>query len=81
MSNTTVKGAATQRGALNKTGMALLGVFGSQDQMQALVRFSSGQIKKVAAGSRLNGGRVAAIDSEGLILEKNGHAKRLHLQN
>ncbi|MEM7319246.1 MAG: hypothetical protein AAF408_09525 [Pseudomonadota bacterium] len=79
MSNSTVNSAATQRGALNRSGVVLLGVFGPQNSMRALIRMPGGQVREVKPGARLNGGKVAAIDAEGLILQKNGTANRLSL--
>ncbi|MFA3915890.1 hypothetical protein [Ruegeria hyattellae] len=80
MSSKDVNKAATQRGALKKSALSLLGVFGPKDAMQALVRMPSGRVKTVKPGTRLSGGRVAAIDADGLIVQKNGQAQRMILQ-
>lgn len=79
MANKTVTEAATQRGALDRGAVALLGVYGPQGNMQALLRMPSGRVKKIKPGSRVNSGRVAAIDDDGLIIERNGEARRMKL--
>lgn len=79
MPSNAVNKAATQRGALKKNVMSLLGVYGPNDSMQALVRMPGGRVRTVKPGTRLSGGRVAAIDADGLIVQKNGQAQRIPL--
>ncbi|MEX0349782.1 MAG: hypothetical protein AB3N15_10205 [Paracoccaceae bacterium] len=81
MPSNEVRKAATQRGALKTGVISLLGVYGPKDAMRALVRMPGGRVKTVKPGARLSGGRVAAIDADGLIVEKNGQAKRMTLQH
>lgn len=71
-SSATVAKQATQPDAvaLNKT--ILIGVFGAGDDMSALVRLSSGSMRKVAVGDRLNWGRVSAIGKDRLMILRNG---------
>ena len=57
---------ATTKGALSGRRLSLLGLFGPQDAMQALVRLPSGRIQTVTTGSRLPIGRIVAIDAQGL---------------
>ncbi|CAD0185443.1 type IV pilus biogenesis protein PilP [Ruegeria sp. THAF57] len=77
MSNATVKSAATQKGALKKNSVSLLGIFGSKADMRALVRLSSGRVKEVKPGSRIASGTVVAIDDEGVMLRQSGQTKRI----
>lgn len=79
MSNTTVNKAATQSGALKRNSTSVLGVFGPQGDMRALIRTSSGRVKQVKAGARINSAKVVGIDKEGLILQKNGRTQRLNI--
>ncbi len=77
MANTTVKSAATQTGALNRNSVAVLGVFGPKAELQALVRLSSGRVKKVKPGSRVASGKVIAIDENGVVLRQSGQNHRI----
>ena len=77
MSNATVESAATQKGALNKSTMSVLGVFGPQSEMRALMRLSSGRVKEVKLGSRVSSGTIVAIDAEGVMLRQSGQTKRI----
>ncbi|WP_170383056.1 hypothetical protein [Ruegeria atlantica] len=77
MSNATVKSAATQKGALNKSSLSVLGVFGPKSDMRALMRMSSGRVKEVKLGSRVSSGTVVAIDAEGVMLRQSGQTKRI----
>ncbi len=77
MSNATVTSAATQKGALKKNSVSLLGVFGPKTDMRALVRLSSGRVKEVKLGSSVSSGTVVAIDAEGVMLRQSGQTKRI----
>ncbi|WP_171124761.1 MULTISPECIES: hypothetical protein [unclassified Ruegeria] len=77
MSNATVKSAATQKGALKKNSVSLLGIFGSKTDMRALVRLSSGRVKEIKPGSRIASGTVVAIDDDGVMLRQSGQTKRI----
>ncbi|MDX1743362.1 MAG: hypothetical protein R3186_07185 [Ruegeria sp.] len=77
MSNSTVESAATQKGALKKNSVSVLGVFGSPQDMRALIRLSSGRIKEIKPGSRVSSGTVMAIDPEGIMLRQSGQTKRI----
>ncbi|WP_299983034.1 pilus assembly protein PilP [uncultured Ruegeria sp.] len=79
MANTTVKSAATQAGALKKNSVAVLGVFGPKAELQALVRLSSGRVKKVKHGNRVGSGKVVAIDEEGVVLRQSGQNRRIDI--
>lgn len=77
MSNATVKSAATQKGALKKSSLSVLGVFGPKSDMRALMRMSSGRVKEVKLGSRVSSGTVVAIDADGVMLRQSGQTKRM----
>ncbi len=77
MSNATVKSAATQKGALKKNSVSLLGVFGPKSEMRALMRLTSGRVKEVRLGTRVSTGTVVAIDADGVILQKSGETQRI----
>lgn len=73
-----VAGLATQDNAVNRNRLNLLGVYGPEDSLTALVRLPSGRTKTVSRGTRLSSlGRVVAIDAHGLVLSANGETKRL----
>ncbi|KIC10148.1 hypothetical protein RA19_12955 [Leisingera sp. ANG-M1] len=72
-----VAGLATQDNAVNRSNLSLLGLFGPEDSLTALVRLPSGRTRKVTRGSRLSSGRVVAIDAQGLVLNSNGETRRL----
>lgn len=79
MANATVKSAATQAGALKKNAVSVLGIFGPKADLQALVRMSSGRIKKVKPGSRVGPGKVVAIDENGVVLRQSGQNRRIDI--
>ena len=54
--------------ALDRT--ALIGLFHGPDGSSALLRLPSGSVTKVAAGDTVDGGRVTAINQDGLRLRK-----------
>ncbi|MGI9369393.1 MAG: hypothetical protein ACR2O2_11215 [Ruegeria sp.] len=77
MSNSTVKSAATQKGALTKSAISVLGIFGPKNDLRALVRMSSGRVKEVKRGSRFGTGTIIAIDEHGIMLQQSGQTKRI----
>ncbi|WP_170774366.1 hypothetical protein [Ruegeria lacuscaerulensis] len=77
MPNSTVESAATQKDALKKSSVALLGVFGPKTELRALMRLSSGRVKEVKPGSRVASSTVVAIDAEGIMLRQSGQTQRI----
>ncbi|MES0861056.1 hypothetical protein ABLN87_01710 [Ruegeria sp. SCPT10] len=77
MSNATVKGAATQKGALKKNSVSVLGIFGPKADLRALMRMSSGRVKEVKTGSRVGSGTIVAIDEHGVMLRQSGQTRRI----
>lgn len=63
---------ATQSNAINLRKVNLIGVYGASNDRRALVRLSSGRYKKVQIGDRIDGGRVAAINTTELHYVKSG---------
>ncbi|MFS4582749.1 hypothetical protein [Phaeobacter sp. C3_T13_0] len=74
-----VAGHATQKDALRRNHLSLLGLFGVKNNLSAMMRMPSGRTKVVTRGSRLSGGQVIAIDADGVILQKNGKASRIEM--
>jgi len=70
---------ATQSGVLSRTGLSLIGVFGQEANLQALVRDSNGKVHRVAKGTRLAAGRIVGINAAGVMLEKHGRTVHLML--
>lgn len=79
MSNTKTPAAVARMATTRaETGdFTLLGVFGPEAGMRALVRLSGGRVKQVEPGDRLPQGRVVAIDAEGLMVERHGQTRRI----
>lgn len=70
---------ATQTNAVNRGNLSLLGLFGPEDRMTALVRLPSGRTRQVQRGSRLSAGRVVAVDAKGLVLSARGGTQLLEM--
>ncbi len=73
----TVAGHATQPGAMNRSTTTLLGIFGPERNLEAMVRTPGGSIRRVKPGTTLPAGKIVAIDHKGLLLEKGGETLRL----
>lgn len=63
---------ATETNAISLKKVTLIGVYGSASSRRALVRLPSGRYVKVEVGDRVDGGRVAAIDTHSLRYTKGG---------
>jgi Tfp pilus assembly protein PilP len=68
---------ATEKAKLDP--VALIGIFGSEANLTALVRESNGDITRVTVGSRFNGGVIAAIGDDSIVLSRRGRTKLLKL--
>jgi hypothetical protein len=66
----TVQADATLPEAIPLDRTALIGLFHGPDGSSALLRLPSGSVTKVAAGDTVDGGRVTAINEDGLRLRK-----------
>ena len=71
--------AATQTVMLRKDAPLLIGVFGPEDALQALVRYPGGRIAKLKNGALLDGDRIVSIDAEGMTLMSRSGTERLTL--
>ncbi|MFZ5961379.1 amidophosphoribosyltransferase [Thalassococcus sp. BH17M4-6] len=65
---------ATRETDANLDALILLGTFGPQDNLTALLRLSNGKIAKVSRGDEIGGDTVIAIDEGRLALAQNGTA-------
>ncbi len=70
---------ATFENVLNLTKVNLVGIYGSSSDRRALVRLKSGRYVKVQVGDRLDGGKVAAIDTSALRYIKNNRTLTLEM--
>lgn len=70
---------ATSKDVLDRRGADVIGLFGTQGHMSALIRLSSGTIKRVEVGEKIGFNRIVAIDEQGVIISRNGHNQRLSL--
>lgn len=70
---------ATQPNMIASRGLSLLGLFGVENDLQAMVRLPSGRVKTIKTGSRLVQGRVLGIDPGGIVLEKSGRISRIEM--
>jgi hypothetical protein len=68
---------ATQPGVLPVGDTTLIGLFNGPDGGAALVRLPGGAVVRVAAGTQVAGGRVTAIDEDGLHLSRGSETLRL----
>ncbi|MDC0657162.1 hypothetical protein N6L27_04045 [Leisingera sp. SS27] len=72
-----VAGLATQTNAVNRSNLSLLGIYGPENSMSALIRLPSGRTREVKRGTKLSQGQVIAIDAQGLVLNQRGETRRL----
>ena len=74
-----VASKATTRVPMSKNRPMVIGIFGPENDLTALVRLPGGKTTKVQRGERLTGKQVVRIDSEGLVLARGGREERLAL--
>lgn len=70
---------ATQTGALHKSGLGLLGLFGAEGDLRAMIRLPNGRVKTVQKGSRISRSKVLGIDAKGVLLESSGQTRRIEM--
>ncbi|KUF11387.1 hypothetical protein [Pseudoponticoccus marisrubri] len=68
---------ATTEAPLARDGMMLLGTFGTEASMSALIRLPDGQMHKVARGDKVGGHRVLGISDARVILQARGRSQTL----
>ena len=70
---------ATYVNAINLSKINLIGVYGTKSSRYALIRQSNGRYKKVKVGDNIDGGKVAAINSDEVRYQKSGRMVSLKL--
>ncbi len=70
---------ATQTDALNPSRLTLLGIFGPNDDLRALVRLPGGKVRTLAPGQRFGRSKIVGIDAAGLMVVKNGQTRRISM--
>lgn len=78
-SSALVAETATQSGALQKNSLGLLGLYGNEGDLRAMIRLPSGRVKTVQKGSRIARSRVLGIDAKGVLLESSGQTRRIEM--
>ncbi|MFO1208531.1 MAG: hypothetical protein U1E40_04825 [Amaricoccus sp.] len=71
--------AATQRGAAQRGGVTLIGIFGTGAGRHALLKMPNGRIQRVAAGDQVSGMQIAAVGSDSVQVNNRGRATILSL--
>lgn len=71
-SNASVSRSATVENGINLREVNLIGVRGTPENREALVRLASGRFVEVTVGDRLDGGQVVAIGADSLQYVRNG---------
>ena len=74
-----VAAQATIAAVLERNDVSLIGLFGKDSDLNAMVRLPGGRIETVRAGDRLAHGRVVGIDANGVMVQRNGKTRRLAL--
>lgn len=75
--NSMAAAAATEKRGLRLDQLALIGTFGTEANRYALVRQSSGRIRTVRRGEKIDGRLVVAIDTGEVILSAGSREDRL----
>ncbi|MAC78958.1 MAG: hypothetical protein CML66_12935 [Rhodobacteraceae bacterium] len=74
-----VAGLATQSVDMARHHPVVIGVFGPENRMSAMVLMPNGKTEEVGVGQRIHGKQIVSIDKDGVILAHNGRAERLPL--
>ena len=59
--------------------LTLLGIFGPNEDLRALVRLPGGAVRTVEPGQRFGRGKIVGIDAAGLMVLKNGQTRRISM--
>jgi hypothetical protein len=73
----TVTDIATRRARLNLRETILLGTFGAEGELGALLRLPTGAVQKVHKGDAYGKGTIIAIGENHVIIEKTGRTTTL----
>lgn len=65
--------------AVTLSRVALIGIFGAADAPRALIRLPRGETRTVAVGDTLDGGTVAAIGADQLVLARRGSQRIMRM--
>ena len=63
---------ATSKGGIDMHELTVIGIFGPEAGLKALVRTRRGKISEVGVGDKVEGGTVVAIDPDQLAFRKSG---------
>ncbi len=73
------KAAATQKNALPRRGIVLLGTFVKPDGPYALIRASDGRVTRVSPGDSIGGLHITAIEAGLIHINRNNRPGRLRI--
>ncbi|WP_137700209.1 hypothetical protein [Marimonas lutisalis] len=68
---------ATQSARIPARETILLGTFGEAENPGALLRLANGSVARLSVGDPLEGGRITAISSDGVLVQKAGYTRRI----
>lgn len=74
-----VAGPATVQADLPSQKPFVLGIFGPEQNLAALIRLPNGRTKTFHRGDRLNGRQIVRIDTDGVVVASGGREDRLAL--
>lgn len=74
-----VSEAAAEAAQVALNDLVLIGLFTGPKGAKALLRMPGGRFEEVKIGDKVAGAKVAAIDSDNLILSKGGATSRLRV--
>ncbi len=73
--------AATIENGINLNKTSLMGIFGTADNRDVLIRLASGRILEVGLGDRFSGWTVVAIGSDSIRIQKGNRTEILRMPN
>jgi hypothetical protein len=74
-----VADVATAEGVLRLDQITVIGIFGPESALQALIRMPGGSVRRIGPGARIDRATVASIDMQGIVLQQAGRTRRLDL--
>ncbi|SLN38813.1 hypothetical protein ROJ8625_01800 [Roseivivax jejudonensis] len=75
----TVARSATRPAQFSRRETILLGVFGSEEARQALIRLPDGRTARVTRGTRIGRDHVVSIDADRIALARNGRSRWIEI--
>ena len=76
-----VQRAATIENGINLRKTSLIGIFGTADARDVLIRLASGRILQVGLGDSFSGWRVVAISDDSIRIQKGNRTEILRMPN